>query len=75
TDPAKKAKLGEQLAARCQQVLDERTIAFIRARNGALAGGRTTAPGWLWFIGSGWEKRTADLYSSAAEVAKKLGVK
>ena len=75
TDPTKKARLGEQLAARCQQVLDERTIAFIRARNGASAGGGTTAPGWLWFIGSGWEKRTVDLYSSAAEVAKKLGVK
>ena len=68
-DEAKKAKLGVGLAKRCRDLLDER-IRFCNRATGHMGGG-TDAPGWLWFVGSGWEKRTAELYAAAAEVAKK----
>ncbi len=72
-DEAKKAKLGDGLAKRCRDLLDER-IRFCNRSTGHMGGG-TGAPGWTWFVGSGWEKRTAELYRLAAEVAKKLDTK
>ena len=27
---------------------------------------------WTWFIGSGWQERSADLYAAAADVARTL---
>jgi len=70
SDPARKARLGADLAERCQRVLDERTVALIRARDGANAG--RDDPGWLWFIGSGWQQRSAALYAAAAEVTAQI---
>ena len=61
-DEARRAKLGEPLAARCQAAVDTR----IRAAR------RAAGEGWLWFVSSGWEKRTELLFTLAAEVAGKL---
>ena len=55
------------LAARCQGVLDGRTRAIRRAI--AEGGSHLT---WTWFVGSGWQERSADLYAAVAEVAGKL---
>jgi hypothetical protein len=61
TDPAKKAKLGEDLAARAQKLLDAR----VRANNRGKAS-------WGWFLSSGWNARSRALYRTCAEVAAKL---
>ncbi|MFO7900250.1 MAG: hypothetical protein R6V58_14465 [Planctomycetota bacterium] len=67
-DPAAKARLGDQLAARCQRLLDERVRTFMRA-----AGKRNLLPAdWLWYHGSDWQARSERLYAAAAEVARKL---
>jgi len=66
-DPATRARLGDDLAARCQGVLDERTRAIRRAI--ADRGSHLT---WTWFVGSGWQERSAALYAAAAEVAAKV---
>jgi hypothetical protein len=62
TDPAAKAKLGEELASRCQKLLDDRTRAIIYARSN----------GWDYFVSSGWQAREEQLYAAAAEVAAAL---
>ncbi len=74
TDPALKARLGADLAKRCQDLLDERIKALIKARSGA-KGGKSGDPGWKWFEGSGWQGRSRKLYEAAGEVAGKLGAK
>jgi hypothetical protein len=68
-DPAARAKLGEELAGRCQAMLDERVRTFMRA-----AGAREKlGPDWTWYFCSGREKAARELYSTAAEVAARLG--
>jgi hypothetical protein len=62
-DPEQQATLGEELARRAQDLLDERTRAILWARN----------RGWLWLPSSGWQKRDDQLYALCAEVAKLLG--
>ncbi len=59
-------KLSQALAQHCQQVLDERTrfIRWCYMNDGAT---------WLWYPSSGWQQRSAKLYSAAAEVAEALG--
>jgi len=64
TNPALRARLGEELAARCQEILDERVQANRRAIEG---GGRYLT--WAWFAGSGVLERTRKLYAAAAKVA------
>ncbi len=71
-DPAAKARLGSELAKRCQDVLDERT------RFGNVAMKSNRGGGYLhfkWYEASGVGDRTARLYAAAAEVAGKLGSK
>ena len=63
TDPAKRARLGSTLAARCQAALDKR----IEAYREAIAGGGTYVT-WAGFADSGWQKRSWDLYAAAAAV-------
>jgi hypothetical protein len=91
TDPALKAKLGPELAKKSQDFLDARLWLLWRAGNPlALSGGYgwqyATAPlpasecygggaGTTWFIGSGWQDRTQQLYSLAGEVARKASAK
>lgn len=65
-DAGARAKLGEELAARCQEVLDERTRILIRGST------RLTC---AQFVGSGWQARSTKLYNAAAEVATKLAGK
>ncbi|MHC4915643.1 MAG: glycoside hydrolase domain-containing protein [Planctomycetota bacterium] len=63
TDEGKKAKLGDDLAKRCQAVLD------VRIRSCLYSVGR----GWTWFVSSGWAERNRELFDLAAEVQKKTG--
>jgi hypothetical protein len=67
TDPARRARLGEDLARRCQDVLDER----VRANRRAIAGGGRYLT-WTWFAGSGVLRRTRRLYTAAGEAAAAL---
>ena len=83
-DPDRCAKLGEDLAARCQKMLDDRTRALLRGTSPLSFGGYGNAlstsawwgrPGLLgaqWFIASGWQERTRKLFTLAAEVARTL---
>jgi hypothetical protein len=93
TDEALRKKLGDDLAKRCQETLDERTRCMIRGISSLELTGywRQLAPlathgsgGWwnkpgiagnAWFISSGWQDRTQDLYRAAADVAAALGEK
>jgi hypothetical protein len=80
-DPAKKASLGADLAKRAQEMLDERTraILWIYCQPHFMLGGRvpTVLPGSplpaASFAGSGWQSRSEELFSAAAEVAAVLG--
>ena len=58
-------KLGEALAQRCQQVLDERTqyTRWVYVTNAAT---------WLWYPHSGWQERSQKLYQAAADVSAAL---
>jgi len=71
-DPAARGKLGAELAARCDQILDERTYAILRAGASGMAGGARRNPYWWGSICSGWQERDARLYALAAEAAGKL---
>jgi glycosyl hydrolase family 123 len=57
-DPAKKAKLGADLAGRCQALLDGRVRALVSARTF-----------WDMLVWLDWEKQKADLFALASEVA------
>jgi hypothetical protein len=78
------------LAERCRRVLDERTRAMLRGANtleltrgtwrehpqhGNLWWSGTSEPGYQWFIASGWQQRSKELFDAAAEVAAKLAAK
>ena len=67
TDPAARARLGEPLARRCQEILDER----VRVIRRAIDGGGTYLT-WTWLAGSGVLERSRKLYAAAAEVAARL---
>ena len=80
TDPERRARLPEALAARCQRVLDARTRALLRGTSSLAISGSynaTSSSGWWgrpgvlgeqWFIASGWQERTRKLFDAAAEV-------
>jgi hypothetical protein len=88
TDDALRAKLGGELASRCQQMLDERHRAMWKGRgasdeqfensgtlrriNACLRVTRNAGGGHKWFVQSGWQERTALLFKLAGEVAAKL---
>jgi hypothetical protein len=66
TDQAKRARLSDDLVERCEQAR--------RERNGAMSIGRSCGVAEaLWYPGSGWQQRSADLYRAAGEVAAALG--
>ncbi|MGQ9662302.1 MAG: hypothetical protein ACUVWX_08215 [Kiritimatiellia bacterium] len=62
-DEKTKARMGEDLATRCREALDERIRMCLHS------GGE----GEPWFISSDWSKRTALLFSLAAETVRALG--
>ena len=86
TDDALKAKLGNDLAQRCQEILDERTRSLLRGLSSFIQSGEAThhaaytggrrAPagmiGYQWYVGSGWQERSRALYEAAAEVARAI---
>lgn len=87
-DEAKKQKLGDDLAKRCEDLLVERTAYMLKAIGHLQINnqwGHITGPeqicrqdgvfGHRWFVGSGWENRTRQLYQLAGEVSRKLGGK
>jgi hypothetical protein len=66
TDPAAKTRLGEELTARCQGLLDERArwiVTVNRERN------------WGWFPGPVWQQRAEQLFAAAGEATAKLSGK
>lgn len=85
-DDGLKGKLGDDLANRCQETLDER-IKFMWKGGSTLRltgvpshyatasstwRGTPGLAGHIWFVGSGWQQRTRELYSLAGEVAELL---
>jgi len=82
TDDALKARLGRDLADRCQKILDQRLHAMWRTLSNYQLGGpfffgagawRWTAgiPGHRWYLSSGWMDDNKKLYDLAAHVQKK----
>jgi hypothetical protein len=82
TDKVKKERLGEALAKRCEDALNERRTAMWRSLALWQSGSnydfeasswreRATATGYTWFLGSGWQERSANLFGLAGEVAKR----
>jgi hypothetical protein len=60
-DEAKRAKLGEELAKRAQDLLDERARIMLTYEDNP-----------EWYQGAGWQERSEKLYATAAEVEKSL---
>ena len=88
TDDALKTKLGPELAARCQALLEDRGLDMLKAfstlqltsRDYAMSSnnwylGCGGGPGHLWYAGSGWQDRAQELYGLAGEVERKLAGK
>jgi hypothetical protein len=57
-----RAKLGDELAAQLQNMLDERTRLFRTACDTS----------WNWFSSSGWQQRSKRLFTAAGEVTERL---
>jgi len=68
TDKAKRAGIGEALATRAQDILDER-VRIILDMSLSYQGRKDAQ----YYICSGWQERSEQLYAIAAEVAKALG--
>lgn len=86
TDEAKRQVLGEDLAGRCQAVLDQRILDGLRGicnytnqLHDYSAPWRwrfqTGEAGHAWLQGAGWRQQNAVLYALAGEVEKKLQTK
>jgi hypothetical protein len=83
SDPARRSRLGDALAKRCETLVIELNDCSWRAVISWQSGAQpvldatswrgTPSPvGHTWFIGSGWQQRTEELYSLAGEVSAKL---
>jgi len=88
TNDASRARLGADLAGRCEQLLVERTQFMLKAIGHLQINnqwGHLTGPGPIcrqigvnghrWFVGSGWQERSRQLYQLAGQVSGKLGDK
>jgi hypothetical protein len=86
TDEAKRRKLGEDLASRCQAALDERILYALRGVSQFQMSPhfyvapwtwkfQTGETGHAWFQSTGWRERKAKLFALAGEVEKKLAAK
>jgi hypothetical protein len=69
-DPAARGKLGEELAARCDRLLDARVHAILRSGASGMAGGAQRNPYWWSFVSSPWQGRDTELFDLAAKVAE-----
>ena len=79
TDEALRAKLGDDLVARCEKALEEhlRALQLLRGWTGktvphCLSSG--TDLGASWFLSSGWEERAERLFALAGEVERATGI-
>ncbi|MBM4038278.1 MAG: hypothetical protein FJ290_07180 [Planctomycetes bacterium] len=81
TDEALKARLGPELARRCQEALDRRLFDMWRALCNYQLGGpfffgagawRWTPgiPGHRWYLGSGWQDESARLFDLAGQAQR-----
>jgi len=82
-DDRLRVRLGPELTRRCRRALDERLL-FIHKGLSALqltGYGYNYAQNWwwtpgvaghAWYVGSGWQQRSRQLYSLAAEVSARL---
>lgn len=70
-DSAQKTAVGEELAGRCQAVLDDRIRAMLGSLGKGKAEGLVASDGG--YANSNWQELSAKLYASAAEVAGKIG--
>ena len=84
TDADSKVKLGVNLAKRCEDFIHARhmmmwlSLSNLNGGEGkapnpsirAMGTGGVNATGSNWYIGSGWQNRTAELYGLAGEVAR-----
>jgi hypothetical protein len=85
TDEAQKAKLGADLAKRCREALDQRLLYMWKCLAGMQMGlhdwGVTSwrfspgVAGHAWFLSSGWQERSRELYALAGEVERSLSAK
>jgi hypothetical protein len=87
-DESLKAKLGADLAQRCQATLDQRIRDILRAISSLQLTGREYASppvtptipvgspaGNAWYLSTGWQQKADTLYGLAAEVEAKLATK
>ena len=79
TDPALKAKLGDDLATQCQAELDDRLVTYWKCfgslddtRGECWRSGEGKSPADARFIEARWQQRSWKLYSLAGEVTRKL---
>lgn len=70
-DAAVRARLGEALAARCRNLLDERVRIMLRTA-GMGMGGVASPSDWPLRWAGPWQDESAQLYALAAEVAKSM---
>ena len=89
TDPGLKGRLGSDLAAQAQALLDERVWQELKGFSGMQLTGRIYTTyndygkifyynaggegGSYWYMGSGWQDRAQKLYAMAAEVQQRVG--
>ncbi len=82
-DEELRSRLGDDLARRCEELLVERTHLALKAYTNQQLGAygqvvtralerRPGIAGHRWFVGSGWQERTAQLYNLAGEVQRAL---
>ncbi len=81
-DEAAVERMGPELAKRCKDALDERRLSMWKSlaiwHSGADSGHEATSwrgqpgiSGYVWYLGSGWQNRTEELFRLAAEVSRK----
>jgi len=71
-DKEPKARLGAELAGRCEALLKERCDVLWKTLNDPRSAVAWRAPmGYDWFLASGWQDRSHKLYALAGEVAAK----
>jgi hypothetical protein len=76
SDPAGRARLGNELATRCEKLLDERIDVMTEkiGKGWGYGGTHWTTKRLEYddYIASDWQKRSGQLFAAAAEVAEKL---
>ena len=75
-DEEAKGKLGAELTRRCEDYINGRHAMMWLSLNSLQCckkrGGGSNVSGHNWFVGSGWQERTAELYGLAGEVQRKV---